>query len=403
MIPYAQIAKYHCGFYSWKDKIYTDRLDLVYDMSENYSDEPVVFTFNSHVFDKVDWTVEPDISLKELYKIRAQQLREKYDYLILSYSGGSDSHEILLTFLENNIFINEIQTVHFYNLTKNVDRTEMLNDKNLKPLLEFERAALPVLQAVKKKSPNTKINLLDASQFAIENCVQQKKYSFMGAHEKRNNSTHLIQHTPFVRTFFQHHYNNQTFKYRNAAFIRGIDKPNLKIFDNKMFFSFTDVTLHGHKLIEKNEIGNIYTIENFYWSPDVPLIPVKQSHTLKKAIEGDKSFYDLFLENQETSINHAKNDLKGLSRDQVFQRQYNRFIYHYWNDDMFFGEKDVEISGELILIEKLFGDSTHRQILSEHNKYIYKRYAKVRDRTLLSRKLVGMKYKIGDINAYWND
>jgi len=43
MIPYAQIAKYHCGFYSWKDKIYTDRLDLVYDMSENYSDEPVVF------------------------------------------------------------------------------------------------------------------------------------------------------------------------------------------------------------------------------------------------------------------------------------------------------------------------------------------------------------------------
>jgi hypothetical protein len=43
------------------------------------------------------------IPLKTLYKERAQQLRDNYDELILYYSGGSDSHNILHTFLQNNI------------------------------------------------------------------------------------------------------------------------------------------------------------------------------------------------------------------------------------------------------------------------------------------------------------
>jgi hypothetical protein len=47
--------------------------------------------FNEAVFDSYDWTVEPKDSLVELYRQRAQQLRNKYDYIILAYSGGADS------------------------------------------------------------------------------------------------------------------------------------------------------------------------------------------------------------------------------------------------------------------------------------------------------------------------
>ena len=42
--------------------------------------------FNEAVFSCYDWTKEPLLSLQELYKIRALQLRKDYDYIILNYS-----------------------------------------------------------------------------------------------------------------------------------------------------------------------------------------------------------------------------------------------------------------------------------------------------------------------------
>ena len=39
--------------------------------------------FNEAVFSSYDWTVEPKEDLLELYKQRAEQLRNQYDYIIL--------------------------------------------------------------------------------------------------------------------------------------------------------------------------------------------------------------------------------------------------------------------------------------------------------------------------------
>ena len=49
-----------------------------------------------------------DASVEAMYRQRALQLRESYDYLILNYSGGADSHNILATFLKNNIKLDHI-------------------------------------------------------------------------------------------------------------------------------------------------------------------------------------------------------------------------------------------------------------------------------------------------------
>ena len=63
----------------------------------------IEWNFNQDILDKVDWFQEPQVDLYELYKQRALQIREKFDYLVLLFSGGSDSVCILKTFLENNI------------------------------------------------------------------------------------------------------------------------------------------------------------------------------------------------------------------------------------------------------------------------------------------------------------
>jgi hypothetical protein len=65
----------------------------------------VRFIFNDDVFEKEDWTEEPTEDIYELYAQRAIQLRKDYDYLVLMYSGGIDSHVMLKTFLENSIQI----------------------------------------------------------------------------------------------------------------------------------------------------------------------------------------------------------------------------------------------------------------------------------------------------------
>jgi hypothetical protein len=47
--------------------------------------------FNEAVFGCYNWKQEPVDSLSDLYRRRAQQLRDQYDYIVLCYSGGADS------------------------------------------------------------------------------------------------------------------------------------------------------------------------------------------------------------------------------------------------------------------------------------------------------------------------
>lgn len=55
-----------------------------------------------------DFTIEPPTPYKELLKQRALQLRDKYKFIKLYFSGGQDSMTMLNAFVENNIFIDQI-------------------------------------------------------------------------------------------------------------------------------------------------------------------------------------------------------------------------------------------------------------------------------------------------------
>jgi hypothetical protein len=70
--------------------------------------QPISWDFHRSAFECVINNPNINLNLLDLYKERAQQLRDSYDYLILAYSGGSDSDNMLKTFLYNNIKIDEI-------------------------------------------------------------------------------------------------------------------------------------------------------------------------------------------------------------------------------------------------------------------------------------------------------
>ena len=172
------------GFYLYTGNIHTDRHSIADEILNDYKTTNVLkqdvrFVFHDNHFSKFDWTKEPTESLQELYKQRAIQLRDKYKYLIVGYSGGSDSHQILQTFLDNDIFIDEVFTSTWEKLLDGIDKTELSTDEHLKFFLEYELNVVPMLKLIKEKSPLTKITVIDSSDF-LYNDVKTRNFEVLG-------------------------------------------------------------------------------------------------------------------------------------------------------------------------------------------------------------------------------
>ena len=73
--------------------------------------QTVKWYLNDIYYNSFDWTKEPIDDIQTLYKKRAESLRDRYDYLVLMYSGGIDSCNMLHAFIDNNIKLDEICTV----------------------------------------------------------------------------------------------------------------------------------------------------------------------------------------------------------------------------------------------------------------------------------------------------
>jgi len=72
------------------------------------SGKPIEFVCYTDQYAGLDWTHEPEETFDELMLRHAQYLRNKYQRVILSWSGGTDSQTIYNIFVKNNIHIDEI-------------------------------------------------------------------------------------------------------------------------------------------------------------------------------------------------------------------------------------------------------------------------------------------------------
>jgi hypothetical protein len=77
-------------------------------MESMTSGQPLEFYCRDQTYDQYNWTVEPKQSLDDLMTEYAWSLRNKYERLILLWSGGTDSHTIYNIFKRANIHIDEI-------------------------------------------------------------------------------------------------------------------------------------------------------------------------------------------------------------------------------------------------------------------------------------------------------
>jgi hypothetical protein len=220
----------------------------------------ITFHYNDQWWDTVDWTVEPKESLDDLYLRRARQLREKYDTLILRYSGGADSTNILRTFLDNGLKIDVVSI-------------NMWTPEGLDPWLqpsnvEKRDLAIPYIEELKKQGADFEVVINDFSP-TLDVIRDQPNWP-LKIDAPRLTIVDLCLNRALTTPEYDKWNNPST------AVIVGVDKPQVWCQSGKIWsFSLCD-NLHPIHY-QTNQMCQ----EPFYWTADLPEIPVKQGHVLK--------------------------------------------------------------------------------------------------------------------------
>ena len=154
------------GYYTCNGREFESKLQAL--MYSKQISAPVNWHFNEEVFDKYNWSIEPELTLDQLYDRRAREIREKYDYVVLSYSGGADSNNVLESFLRQGLFIDEV----VYNAA--LEATEKLSvfDKSQTAAwnvnAEYKLHTAEKLNQIKLRTPGTKITVNDTTKTIID-------------------------------------------------------------------------------------------------------------------------------------------------------------------------------------------------------------------------------------------
>jgi hypothetical protein len=255
--------------YSHKNKVQALlEASRLYDQGQPFV---IWYLYHHDVYKNFNRELLGKIPLKTLYKERAQQLRDNYDELILYYSGGADSHNILHTFLENNI---KLDYVFVRWPSKMLDKglyTPNSTDTSANNFVsEWDYAIKPDLEYLKNNHPEIKIITADWLEQ-----VDLKKYN----DDLFTTQNHMHSAVNFLR---MQSYSDVEIDLLNrgkrVAAIWGTDKPRLKKNpDNgQVSFYFRDDVIQN--AVPVNSDAN--NVEYFYWSPDMPILAYEMAYQL---------------------------------------------------------------------------------------------------------------------------
>jgi hypothetical protein len=268
------MIKTDIGYYKVGDKLYSNKFDAV--MSAQLTNSPVTWNFFDEQLSKVDWTIEPELSLDTLYKMRAQQIRDQYDYIIVFCSGGSDSNNVIRTFLNNNIHVDEVMALAPMSGLNNWEFNK--NNTNEDNTISETRFALfPLLTEIANKNSNIKITVNDFFEDILKYKDEYWAYQACG-----NIVTVLTSH--FTNVTKYKHINDMLQSGKRVGLVYGTDKPSIKITqDGDMKFILGDAGINYLNMPEDRQHPNLDRVL-FYWTPDLPEIMVKQAHVVAKAV-----------------------------------------------------------------------------------------------------------------------
>jgi hypothetical protein len=209
------------------------------------------FCVYDDVFSACDWTHDPVQSWYELMKIRATMLRQKYDRLILAFSGGTDSITCYGVFRDLNIHIDEILVTYSDDSLGNAPK------ENATWLIQNHY------------DPKTKITVWHRQDTSKFNYDRSDWYLSNHGDLRRFELTLPGPHT--------HDYLQETHGHTSWALITGHEKPALVYKNQRWWATHLDGVYHA--------VMGWPNVEMFFVSPDLPELHIKQHHMLLSQIK----------------------------------------------------------------------------------------------------------------------
>jgi hypothetical protein len=314
------------GYYICDNKNFSSKIKACIHATQTKKD--LVWHFNNEVFDSYPWEIEPEETLDELYNKRAKELREKYDYLVLAFSGGGDSNNVLDSFLRQNLFIDEIvvNVMGNQNGMTVIDKSVM---DNWNEGAEFQLQTLPRLKEVQKVSPNTKISIVDLSNHVFEFLSGFGDAGWLDYTRERLNVSGLMRHNFLHFKEIRKRFDRD----KKIAMILGIEKPRTFIRKGRFGLFFSDKAVNIATVEEFIEDYENTAIEYFYWHPSCAKMIAKQAHVIKR-----------FLETFPQHIpNWTPTSLKDLYKKHrvVHERVLRSLLYSSWKENYWQSDKST--------------------------------------------------------------
>jgi hypothetical protein len=291
--------------------------------------QEVVWHFNNDYFKNYNWTLEPQSNLDELYDLRAKELRETYDYIVISYSGGADSHNIVESFIRQNLHIDELVINTMEKGNKRFTDIDPNNKNANNASAEHYLQTLPRIKELSNKIPKTKISILDMTDQLFDSWKIVGDGSWV---TKKRESLHPLNVTRFNYLHFLDI--KKTFdKDKKIAIILGVEKPRTFIYENNKFYiRFVDKAANVISISDHFEEYSNATIEYFYWSPEGANIICKQAHLIKRWLE---------LNPDQQKFWYYKNFTVEIYK--LYQeRLLRKLLYTTWNNSWYQADKAIK-------------------------------------------------------------
>jgi hypothetical protein len=264
---------WEAGYYIVNNKKYVSKIQAVLEAQKTLAD--ISWNFHKDSFDNIDWANEPNLSLDELYRLRAQQIRDAYDYVIIMCSGGADSTNVVKSFLNNGIHVDEVIGSAPMEGLKNWN----WNDKDTSAtntISETKYALFPLMDEIAKNYPRVKVTLNDFFQELINSKTDEWLYKCPDWITPMVPSKGDLNKFKYLKDMAE--------AGKRIAVVWGCDKPILRYdHEGNVYTLITDLGVNNAVVPFDVAYPNVHRVL-FYWGPELPELLVKQSHVVARYI-----------------------------------------------------------------------------------------------------------------------
>lgn len=328
------------------------------------------------IFDNVSISNLGEKHIKLLYKERALQLRNTYDYLILNYSGGSDSYTVLRTFLDNNIKLDHIFVLLPERvIDKNLYTPNFIDKSNRNHYSEWDLNIKQDLIWLHQKYPEIKLEIGDWTDNLIKNFFNDSVFEFQtGAPLTVTRSLKMSCFSDTERELVS--------RGKKVASIYGVDKPNIVEKDNMCFFYFIDKSC-----MTRVNPDNPYGTEYFYISPSFPQLAVEQAYRFFRWFDNNPSKRYLI----KAKSRRVESGFKDWDLRQHYNELEQRFelakfaVYPDWDFNRFQSDKPIPgmITSGYRMWDDIFLKIPEFQLAGEKWNHYWASYMKLIDKRFL--------------------